>query len=68
MTLGDGIRVKRIEKGLLQAEMAEKLGVSRFQVGRWERNLAKPSESELAVLVNILGVAGQMAIGRPTAV
>jgi DNA-binding transcriptional regulator YiaG len=54
-TLGERIRINRIEKGLLQSEMAEKLGVSRFQVGKWERNLVKPTESELAVVADFLG-------------
>src|SRR5262245_4545307 len=41
-TLGDHIRKKRIELGLLQREVADLLGVDSQSVNAWERNYREP--------------------------
>src|SRR5512135_1805481 len=41
-TLGDHLRKRRLDLGLLQREVAERLGVSEGSVWEWERNRAAP--------------------------
>lgn len=55
-TLGDHIRLKRFEKGLLQAEMAAKLGVSSQLVQQWEMDRRTPMDDQWLALVNMLGL------------
>jgi DNA-binding XRE family transcriptional regulator len=42
-TLGDHLRKRRLELGLLQREVAERLGVDETTVYNWERNRTNPS-------------------------
>lgn len=44
-TLGDHIRQRRLELGLTQLELAEKLGVSEATVVNWETNRGMPNRS-----------------------
>lgn len=41
-TLGEKLRNKRIEKGLLQKNVAEIIGVTECSITNWENNLAEP--------------------------
>src|SRR5215467_7944704 len=41
-TLGDHIRKKRLELGLLQKEVASRMGVDAESIYRWETNRASP--------------------------
>jgi len=46
----------RMAKGLSQANMAERLGVSGPSISGWEKGRARPKEDRLADLADLLGV------------
>lgn len=46
----------RMAKGLSQANMAERLGVSGPSISGWEKGRARPKEDRLSDLANLLGV------------
>jgi transcriptional regulator with XRE-family HTH domain len=54
-TLGDHIRTRRIELGLLQREVAHVLGVDPGSVNAWERNYREPSLRLLPAIRAFLG-------------
>jgi len=58
---GPRLREWRERAGLTQQQLAEKCGLSRFQISRWELGTAKPLPSALAHLTHGLGTA----LGRP---
>jgi transcriptional regulator with XRE-family HTH domain len=45
--IGNRIKEKRIEKGLTQAKLAERIGVSQQSVGQWEKESTTPDEENL---------------------
>lgn len=66
MTLGQRIRSKREALGLSQEQVAEKLGVSRQAVGKWESDDARPSTDNLLRLAALLELEVQeLAAGEP---
>jgi DNA-binding transcriptional regulator YiaG len=56
-TLGEQVRIRRLEMGLTQPEMAAKLGVSKFRLGLWERGYDQPTEAQRFNLVSVLGIS-----------
>ncbi len=56
-TVGDHIRKKRLDDGLLQRELAEILGVEKTTVSSWERNRVAPSTGYGPSIVGFLGYA-----------
>jgi transcriptional regulator with XRE-family HTH domain len=63
--LPDRLRVVRMESGLGQLELAEKLGVSRRTVAAWERGEHSPPASALEDLVREFGVdLNWLVLGR----
>jgi len=56
-TLGDMLRCRRVELGLLQREVADRLGVSEASVWQWERNRTEPQVRYLPAIHNFLGYA-----------
>jgi len=56
VTIGKAIREQRERKGLSQAELAERVGVSRVSVVAWEGDRATPSDERLAKLAEFFGV------------
>ncbi|TCO62711.1 helix-turn-helix domain-containing protein [Actinocrispum wychmicini] len=48
---GDRLRSCRERAGLTQQELAERCGLSRFQISRWETGEAKPGARSLRPLV-----------------
>src|SRR5262249_62294784 len=54
-TLGDHIRKKRIELGLLQREVADLLGADPQSVNAWERNYRQPVLHRLPGISAFLG-------------
>ena len=57
MTLGEKLLKMRKARGWSQEELAERVGVSRQAVSRWEADSAKPDADKLIVLCDLLGVS-----------
>ena len=56
MTLGEKIKELRIKNNLSQEELANKLGVTRQAVSKWEQNLALPDTNNLILISKIFNV------------
>ncbi len=56
MTLGEKIKLARKQAGLSQEQLAEKIGVSRSAVAKWEVNNGMPDIDNLKALSQLLGV------------
>jgi len=54
-TLGDHIRKKRIELGLLQRQVADRLGADPQSVNAWDRNYRQPVLHRLPAIAAFLG-------------
>ena len=57
MNIGDRIAQYRRSQGLSQEELAEKLGISRQSVSKWERNESLPEADKLPLLARIFSVS-----------
>ena len=66
-TLGDHIRLKRLEKGLTQGKVVALVGVTMKLLSAWERDLAKPSGEEWSGLASLLGLDVNLLSGIPNA-
>jgi ribosome-binding protein aMBF1 (putative translation factor) len=55
-TLGDWIRVKRIEKNLTPGHLALKMGIASALVCSWEDDNSQPDTRQLEILANLLGI------------
>lgn len=57
MTLGEYIKSKRIEKGMTQKELAEKLNIKTYQnIQKYERNENEPNLKIMLNLIEILNL------------
>jgi transcriptional regulator with XRE-family HTH domain len=54
-TIGDHLRKRRLDLGLLQREVAARLGVDETTVTNWELNRTKPGLRFLPGIINLLG-------------
>jgi transcriptional regulator with XRE-family HTH domain len=54
-TIGDHLRRRRLDLGLLQRQVAERLGADHSSVTNWERNRTKPALHFLPGIVCFLG-------------
>lgn len=59
MEFKDNLKQLRKEKGLTQAQLAEKLFVSRSTIAKWENGLGLPNSDSLALLKEAFGIADQ---------
>lgn len=57
MTLGEKLKINRMDKKLSQEKVAELIGVSRQAVTKWESNQTSPSSDNLMALASIYGVS-----------
>ena len=57
MSIGEKIKELRLEKGLTQMQLANKIGVSQKAVDYWERNVNEPKASYIVALVNFFGIS-----------
>ena len=57
MTLGQRIQQIRIENGLSQEELAEKLGTTRQTVSRWELDQTYPEIAKIVLISRIFSVS-----------
>ena len=53
-TLGDHIRKQRLDQGLFQKQVAERMGTSEDTIYRWERNESKPQIQFIPAIINFL--------------
>ena len=63
MTLGQNIQTARKAKGISQEMLAEKIGVSRQALGKWEKDTALPGVDNLQALAKELGVSVDALLG-----
>ena len=55
-TLGENIKEHRIQCKMTQEFIAERLGVSRQAVSKWESGISDPSTSNLFALAKLFGI------------
>ena len=67
MTLGQNIQAARKARGLSQEALAEKVGVSRQALGKWEKDTALPGLDNLQALAAELGVGVDALLGAEQA-
>ena len=63
MTLGQNIQTARKAKGMSQETLAEKIGVSRQALGKWEKDTALPGLDNLQALATELGTGVDALLG-----
>jgi transcriptional regulator with XRE-family HTH domain len=54
-TIGDHIKKRRLELGLEQDQVADKIGVTWNSVSNWERGIYRPSKRVLQSIIAFLG-------------
>ena len=54
-TIGDWIKVKRMEKNLTSGHVAAKMGIAQTLVRSWEGGESQPNSQQLRLLVNLFG-------------
>ena len=62
--LKDNIKKARLDAGLTQIEVAEKLGVAQAQYARWENGGRNPRDETVKKLAEIFGVTFDKLQGR----
>jgi transcriptional regulator with XRE-family HTH domain len=55
VTLGDHIRQKRLDSGLLQKDVAAIIGVGKISIQYWETNRVNPSIQHIPKIIEFLG-------------
>lgn len=63
MTLGQNLQTARKAKGMSQETLAEKIGVSRQALGKWEKDTALPGLDNLQALAAELGTGVDALLG-----
>jgi len=54
-TVGDWLKVKRLEKNLTPGQVAVKMGIATSLICSWERSSWQPDSQQLKSLAQILG-------------
>ena len=62
--LKDNIKKARLDAGLTQLEVAEKLGVAQAQYARWENGGRNPKDDTVEKLAEIFGTSFEILKGR----
>lgn len=62
--LKDNIKKARLDAGLTQLEVAEKLGVAQAQYARWENGGRNPKDETVEKLAEIFGTSFEILKGR----
>jgi site-specific DNA recombinase len=60
-TVGDHLRRRRLELGLLQRQVAEQLGVAQGTMHNWEKNRCQPRVQHMPAVVRFLGYTPPVA-------
>ena len=66
-TLGEHLRLARIDRGLKQTEVAALLGVVYQTVEKWEHNVVPIGPNSLPCVMAFLGYDPAMPVANPTA-
>ena len=61
--IGERLRASRIEKGFTQQEVADLLGVSKYQISKWECGTRDMTRSKLAQYAEVLNVSPVYLLG-----
>ncbi len=64
MEIGTKIKELRMEKGLSQKALAEKIGVSQKAIDFWERQINEPKASYIVALSQFFDVSCDYLLGR----
>lgn len=64
MTLGERIQIERKKLAMSQESLADKLGVSRQAVSKWELDAAVPDLDKLVAMANYFGCTVDHLLGR----
>lgn len=64
MTIGKVIRKLRIERGLTQSELAERLNMTSQAVSKWENETSCPDISQIVPIASVFGVSTDRLFGR----
>lgn len=65
MALSENIKAKRMERGMTQSEVAERIGVSPVAICQFETNRSKPQPETLIALAKCLGTtAEELVLGK----
>lgn len=59
MNIADRIQYLRKQNGYSQEELADKVGVSRQAVSKWESGASDPSTTNLMALAKLFGVTAE---------
>lgn len=62
--IGERLREARVKRGLTQAEVAERLGVTRSVIARYESGINDPPSENISKMAEILGVSADYLLGR----
>ena len=62
--LKDNLKKARLNVGITQSEVAEKLGVAQAQYARWENEGRNPKDETVEKLANIFGTSFENLKGR----
>lgn len=57
------LKLLRLEKGLGQVELAEKLGVSKGIISLWENGLREPNMTSLISIAKFFGISIDYLVG-----
>ena len=57
MTMGEKIQNMRKARGWSQEELADRIGVTRQAVSRWEANSAKPDADKIIAICDLFGIS-----------
>ena len=66
MNVGEQIRRLRREKNFTQAELAERIGINKQNISRYESGKAEPRKSTLRKLAEVLEVTTEQLLSRGT--
>ncbi len=65
-SLGEALKAHRLEKKMTQEFVAERLGVSRQAVSKWESGTSDPSTANLLALARLYGVDAETLLREAT--
>lgn len=59
------LKAARVNAGLMQSEVAEKLGKSKQTIGSWEKGKTQPKATELTALCCLYGIPTECILLKP---